>query len=73
MATRHDFEVDLTPISTSSESLYSSPCYDVEFVQPDVTIQAVPIADQGPQAEATTIEVGPQQPEPLSIIPSRIA
>lgn len=61
MATCDTIDVDLTPIDFEV-SIATSPCYQVEIVQPDLTIEAISIAGQGPPGP-----IGP--PGPASTVP----
>ena len=48
MATCDEIAVDLAPIDFDV-TICSTPAFDVEIIQPDVTLEAISIAGQGPK------------------------
>jgi collagen triple helix repeat protein len=57
MATCDTLEADLSR-TDYSVTFEQQPCIDAQILQSDITIQAVTLANQGPQGEAATIVVG---------------
>jgi Collagen triple helix repeat (20 copies) len=69
MATCDTLEVDLSRVDYSI-TLEQYPCIDVEILQPDITIEAVTVANQGPKGDQGPVgpigppgPVGPQGPQ----------
>jgi Collagen triple helix repeat (20 copies) len=63
MATCDTLEVDLSPPPPINITLEQYPCIDVQILQPDITIEAVTVANQGPKGDQGPIgPIGPPGP-----------
>jgi hypothetical protein len=67
MATCDTLEVDLSPPPPINITLEQYPCIDIEILSPDITIEAVTVANQGPKGDQGPIgpigQTGPAGPQ----------